>query len=145
MPGLLAEDVIIAVDSTPIRVANQGEWMREKWKVRRGWLNVPAMIGVGTNWILGLKITGESVRGDRMFVPLLDLVWQHCGEGCPVHRVIADGAYDRSEYFNAFEKWNISSGSRLGPTLRPALLGHRIGLNASENELTAGGIGCGRW
>ena len=35
-PELLAEDVIIAVDSTGIKVTNRGEWMREKWRIRRG-------------------------------------------------------------------------------------------------------------
>jgi hypothetical protein len=32
-PDPLAGDVIIAVDSTGIKVTNRGEWMREKWRV----------------------------------------------------------------------------------------------------------------
>ncbi len=32
------EDVIIAVDATGVKVTNRGEWMREKWKVHRGWI-----------------------------------------------------------------------------------------------------------
>jgi hypothetical protein len=35
-PEILAEDIVIAVDSTGIKVTNRGEWMREKWKVQRG-------------------------------------------------------------------------------------------------------------
>ncbi len=35
-PRILSNDVIVAVDSTGIRVTNWGEWMREKWRVRRG-------------------------------------------------------------------------------------------------------------
>jgi len=106
-PELLAGDVIIAVDSTGIQVTNRGEWMREKWKVRRGWIKVHAMIDVETN---RFPITDETVQGDRMFVPLLDQVQQHCGEEHPVHRVLADGAYDRNELFNTLEQRKILAG-----------------------------------
>jgi len=109
-PELLAEDVIIAVDSTGIKVTNRGEWLREKWKVRRGWIKVHAMIDVETNQVLGLEVTDESVQDDQMFVLLLDQVQQHCGEERPVFRVLADGAYDRNELFNALEKRNILAG-----------------------------------
>jgi len=110
MPETLAEDVIIAVDSTGIKVTNRGEWMREKWKVRRGWIKVHTMIDVETNQILGLEVTDESVQDDRMFVPLLDQVQQHCGEEHPIHRMLADGAYDRNELFNALEQRKILAG-----------------------------------
>jgi len=84
--------------------------MREKWQVRRGWIKVHAMIDVETNQILGLEVTDESVPDDRMFAPLLDQVQQHCGEEHPVHRVLADGAYDRNELFNALEQRKILAG-----------------------------------
>jgi hypothetical protein len=45
-----------------------------------------------------------------MFVPLLDQVQQHCSEEHPVHRVLADGAYDRNFLFNALEQRKILSG-----------------------------------
>jgi hypothetical protein len=34
------EPVVIAVDSPGIKVTNRGEWMREKWRVYRGWIKV---------------------------------------------------------------------------------------------------------
>jgi mRNA-degrading endonuclease RelE of RelBE toxin-antitoxin system len=48
--------VIIAIDSTGIKVTNRGEWMRGKWKVRRGWIRVHAEIDVKTNQIPGLEV-----------------------------------------------------------------------------------------
>jgi len=109
-PELLAEDIIIAVDSTGIKVANWGEWLRERWRVQRGWNKVHAMIDVETNQILGLEVTDESVQVDWMLVPLLDQVQQHCGEERPVHRVLGDGTYDRNEIFATLEHRNILSG-----------------------------------
>jgi len=68
------------------------------------------MIDVETNQALGLEITDESVQDDRVFVPLLDQTQQHCGEEYLVHRVLADGAYDRNELFTALEQRGIASG-----------------------------------
>ena len=84
--------------------------MREKWRVHRGRIKVHLMIDVETNQILGLEITDESVQDDRMFVLLLDRTQQNCGEEHPVCRAPADGAYDRNELFNTFERWGIPPG-----------------------------------
>jgi hypothetical protein len=40
---------ILAVDSTGIQVTNRGEWLRETWRVRRGWIKVHAVSDVETN------------------------------------------------------------------------------------------------
>ena len=110
VPELLGEDSIVAADSTGIKVTNRGEWMREKWRVSRGWIKLHAMIDVETNQALGLEITDESVQDDQMFIPLLDQTQQHGSEEHPVYRVLADGAYDRNELFNTLEQRRIASG-----------------------------------
>ena len=143
-PELLAEDVIIAVDSTGFQVTNRGEWMREKWQVRRGWIKVHAMIDVETNQVLGLEVTDESVQDDRMFVPLLDQVPQHCGEEHPVHRVLGDGAYDRNGIFNALEHRGILAGIKTRADAATHSTDHPIGLSVSGTGSDGEGIGCGR-
>ena len=42
----IGNDVIVAIDSTGIKVTNHGEWMRHKWKTRRGFLKIH--VGVDT-------------------------------------------------------------------------------------------------
>jgi hypothetical protein len=32
------EDVVVSLDSTGVKVADRGEWMRRKWKVHKGWI-----------------------------------------------------------------------------------------------------------
>jgi hypothetical protein len=110
VPELLAEDVIVAADSTGIKVTNRGKWMREKWRVSRGWIKLHVMIDVETNQALGPEVTDESVQDDQMFIPLLDQAQQHGDEEHPVYRVLADGAYDRNELFNTLEQRRITSG-----------------------------------
>src|SRR3989338_5939812 len=45
--GLLEEDMdeylLVGVDGSGEKVSNRGEWMRQQWKVRRGWIKVVIM------------------------------------------------------------------------------------------------------
>jgi Transposase DDE domain. len=108
-PSLLSDKVIVAVDSTGIKVTNRGEWMREKWKVHRGWIKIHIMIDVETNRILALEVTNEKTSDDEMFLPLLNQAIDHCGEGM-IHKILADGAYDSKEAFNELDNRKIQSG-----------------------------------
>ena len=36
----IENDIVIAIDSTGIKVTNRGEWMRHKWHVRKGYLKL---------------------------------------------------------------------------------------------------------
>lgn len=107
--AMLSRDLVVAVDSTGLKVTNRGEWMREKWKVRRGWIKVHAMIDVETNQILSLEVTDETTQDDQVFEMLLDKVEQNCDE-TSVKSVLGDGAYDRNHCFNELEKRGIRSG-----------------------------------
>ncbi len=51
------EDIVIAVDSTGIKVANRGEWMREKWKTRRGFIKIHIAVDVKSKQITSIQVT----------------------------------------------------------------------------------------
>ena len=55
------EDIVIAVDSTGIKVANsRGEWMREKWKTRRrGFIKIHIAVDVKSKQITSIQVTKE--------------------------------------------------------------------------------------
>jgi len=36
LPSDLGGDLIVAIDSTGMKVTNRGEWIRHKWKTHRG-------------------------------------------------------------------------------------------------------------
>lgn len=42
----LGKDIVIAIDSTGVKVANRGEWMRQKWQKRRGFLKIHVAVDV---------------------------------------------------------------------------------------------------
>jgi hypothetical protein len=57
------EDIIttIAVDSTGIKVTNRGEWIRDKWKKRRGFIKIHVAVNVRTKKILSMEVTKEEL------------------------------------------------------------------------------------
>jgi hypothetical protein len=91
-PKVNTSDVVIAVDSTGVKVSNRGEWIRDKWKARRGFVKIHVAIDVKKKKILSMKVTRENVHDGRMLKPLVKQLPN-------VNRVIADGAYDSKDNF----------------------------------------------
>ena len=58
----LGNDIVIALDSTGIKVANRGEWMRDKWHVRKGYLKIHMAVDIKKKRILSLEVTSEEVH-----------------------------------------------------------------------------------
>ena len=52
LPGNLGEDLVVAVDSSGMKVTNRGEWIRHKWKTRKGWIKVHIAVDVKTKKLL---------------------------------------------------------------------------------------------
>jgi len=53
------ENLIIAIDGSAEKVTNRGEWVREKWKVKRGWIKVVIM-GTPDGKIIDLRVGNEK-------------------------------------------------------------------------------------
>ena len=112
-------DLVIAVDASGIKVSNRGEWMRSKWKVRRGFLKIHIAVDVKRKKILALKVTDERVGDGRMLQPLVE---EASRKGGKIAKTIGDGAYDTKSNFRylaskkieAVIKVRKSSSSRAG-------------------------------
>ena len=89
-------EIILVIDSTGIKVANRGEWMRQKWHMRRGFLKIHVGADVKTKKIVSLKITDDHSH-DAQHLP--ELVEQASQKG-KVVKVLADGAYDSENNFS---------------------------------------------
>ena len=68
----LDKDVTIAVDSSGIKVSNRGEWIRKKWKVKRGFIKVHIAVDTRTKQILAIEVTKETVSDGKMLEPLVE-------------------------------------------------------------------------
>jgi hypothetical protein len=73
--------VVIAVDSSGIKVTNRGEWMREMWKIHRGWIKVHQAVNVETKKIVGIEVTDEIVSDGAEFNSLVTQAEKNLGGG----------------------------------------------------------------
>jgi hypothetical protein len=67
------EPVVIAIDSSGIKVTNRGEWMREVWKVHRGWIKVHIAVNVKTKEVVGHVLSIISLELDAILFSIIQL------------------------------------------------------------------------
>ena len=104
----LGNDIVIALDSTGIKVANRGEWIRHKWHVRKGYLKIHVAVDIKRKRILSLEVTSEEVHDGKMLKKLVDNA--SSSRGNHVKGVLADGMYDSNNNFRYLSKNHIKPG-----------------------------------
>ena len=73
LPSRAAGQCRSASQSTPPpKAAQQGEWIRHKWKIRRGFVKLHVMVDVDTKKILAVQVTDDRTGDSPMLIPLLD-------------------------------------------------------------------------
>lgn len=93
-------DIVVAVDSTGMKVTNRGDWMREKHGVeRRGWIKVHVAVDVETRRPITFEITDERITDQEMVKPLLNNV--------KLKDSLMDGAYDKEEVFKFLKEKGV--------------------------------------
>ena len=112
------DDLIIAVDSTGIKVTNRGQWISDKWNVKnkkKGYLKIHVAVNIKTKEILALEVTDESVHDGKVMDNLLKRVLKSNDNGhdIKIKSVLADGAYDSNESFKCLEENNIQPGIKV--------------------------------
>ena len=69
------EYIVIAIDSTGIKVTNRGQWMKEKWNVRnnkKGYLKIHIAVDVKTKKILSIRVTDEHIHDSKALPELIE-------------------------------------------------------------------------
>ena len=91
------DNFVIAIDSTGVKVTNRGEWIRHKWKVKRGYLKIHIAVDIKKKRILSLDVTSEQVHDGKVLSELVDDIT--IKQNKIIDSVIADGAYDNNKIF----------------------------------------------
>jgi hypothetical protein len=92
------EYIVIAVDSTGIKVTNRGQWMREKWDVRKkGYLKIHVAVNIKTKKILSIKVTADEHVHDSKALP--ELVENIIKSNKIIGKLFGDGAYEGNDIF----------------------------------------------
>ena len=112
--GVLQEDMKdyleVGVDGSGEKSTKRGGWMREKWKVKKGWIKVVIMgcknknnkkyvidIRVGTETLNERKVAREMIRKNHNNIGKFD----------------ADGLHDCKATFNLCDKYNIPTAIKI--------------------------------
>ncbi|MHA1821505.1 MAG: IS5 family transposase [Promethearchaeota archaeon] len=107
-------DLVLAVDSSGLRVNKYSEWMRKKWginsKTHRDFIKVHLAVEVSTHVLVAVIVTDEKVGDSKELIPLIEMC---LSEGLKVKEVLADEAYDTKEIFGYLSKHNILATIRL--------------------------------
>ncbi len=109
-PVELDGDLVIAVDSSRVKVTNRGEWLRRRGLhgQARGWLKLHIAVDVRTKAILSLEVTDERVGDAGKLPPLVEAAQRTVGRG-RIARVLGDGGYDSRANFDFLESRGIEA------------------------------------
>ena len=96
--------IVIAVDSTGIKVTNRGKWMKEKWKIRKkGYLKIHIAVNIKSKKILSMKVTADEHVHDSKALPELVENIIKSNNMVAIGKLFADGAYDNNEVLDVWE------------------------------------------
>lgn len=92
-----SDKIIVAVDSTGVKVTNRGEWMRKTHRgERRGWIKVHVAVDVENKELISIEVTDEKTGDSEKFGDLVkDIDLEDC---------LADGSYDDEDAFELLEE-----------------------------------------
>jgi hypothetical protein len=113
----IGNDIVIAIDSTGIKVSNRGEWIRHKWHIRKGYLKIHVAVDIKKKKILSLEVTSEEVHDGKMLKRLVD----NTLKSNTVKSLLGDGSYDSNKNFQYVSKNRIKVGikTRRNSKVRP--------------------------
>jgi len=103
------DDIVLSADASGIKVSNRGDWMRHKWKVRRGYLKIHIAVDVKRKKILALKVTDEKTGDGRMLQPLVE----EASRKGKIAKAIGDGAYDTKSNFRYLNDKGIEAAIKV--------------------------------
>jgi hypothetical protein len=87
------------MDSTGIKVTNRGQWMQDKWNVRKkGYLKIHIAVNVKSKKILSIKVTDEHVHDSKALPELVEDIIKS-NKKITIGKLFADGAYEGNDIF----------------------------------------------
>src|SRR3954466_7724455 len=113
--------IVIAIDSTGIKVANRGQWIFDKWNIKKkkGYLKIHiAVVNTKTNKeiLAFLEVTDEKVHDGRKVMPRLieHVLKRNNNRDIKIKSAaLGDGSYDSNENFKYLQTKRIMPGIKV--------------------------------
>jgi len=104
--GNVEENLVVAIDGSGEKVSNRGEWMRQKWKVRRGWIKVVIM-GTARGKIVDIRVGNETLDERKAARGMIRKNQKK------IDKAIMDGLHDCRDTFDLCEKHKIKTAIKV--------------------------------
>jgi len=101
-----ANDLIVGVDGTGMKVSNRGEWIRQAWGIRRGWIKV-VILGDSKGNIVDIRIGNEDLDERKSG---RGMVRKNCRN---IKTAMMDGLHDCKDTFNLCRKLGIGTAIKI--------------------------------
>lgn len=114
------ENLIVAIDGSGEKVGNRGDWIRHKWKVKRGWIKVVIMGAKnkkGKKKIIDIRIGNEDLDERKAARGMIEK------NNSKIDKVIMDGFHDCRKTFNVCEENNIPTAIKIRKNANTKALG----------------------
>jgi len=107
--------IILAVDSTGIKITNRGQWMSDKWGLgkKKGYIKIHVAVNIRTKKVLALDVTDEKVHDGRIMKKLVENVLKVNHNKKKIKSLLGDGAYDSNANFQYLEDMKIKAGIKV--------------------------------
>jgi len=109
------ENIIVAIDGSGEKVSNRGEWMRQKWKVRRGWIKVVIM--GSKKGVIDIRVGPETLDERKAARGMIR------NNHSKIDKVLMDGLHDVRKTFNLCEKYKIPTAIKIRKNANTKALG----------------------
>lgn len=113
---IIGENLVVAIDGSGEKVSNRGEWMRQKWKVRRGWIKVVIM-GTVDGKIIDIRVGNEKLNERKSARGMIRTNHKK------INKVLMDGLHDVRDTFNLCEKYQIETAIKIRKNANTKALG----------------------
>ena len=100
------ENLVVAIDGSGEKVSNRGEWMRQKWKVRKGWIKVVIM-GTPDGKVIDIRVGPETLNEKKAARGMIRKNHKK------IRKVIMDGFHDCRDIFNLCEQYGIETAIKI--------------------------------
>jgi len=99
------EPIVIAVDSTGVRVHKAGGWVEWEHGKKKRYVKIHLAVNVETKEALAMLVTTDGTHDSRVFPELLRKAERHV----KVSKTFMDGAYDNSKVYRLLEQKGIEA------------------------------------
>jgi len=110
-------DLVIAIDSTGIKLTNRSQWMDKKWNKqnKKGYLKIHVAVNIQTKEIMALEVTDEKVHDGKILKKLVNHAMNNSTQpnSAKIKSILADGAYDSNNNFRYLEEKKIVPGIKV--------------------------------